>query len=154
MTQVTTSRAGSPYLRPQGAGDTYDKFDGVGLAGSGAGRFDDSFHTSEDEQVKTTREAARRVKSRLAATKRFRSIEVGPEATKTTTVDRKETFKGVTLFNRWRIGRYEITEKSETSTSYNVSAEIPVGGGSANTNMKIAEIQSGRDSRQGWYFFD
>ena len=150
-----TPSQGTPYLRPDGAGDTYDKFDGMGLAGTGAGRFDDTFQTSDVKSVKTTREAAGRVKKRLAATRKFRSIEVGPEATKTVTLEREETFKGVPLFNRWRIGRYEVTEFSKTSTSYDVSAEIVVGGGgTAGTKMKIAEIQSGESSKHGWYFFD
>lgn len=152
---ANSSATGTRYLRPEGKGDTYDKFDGMGIAGTGAGRFDDSFQTSNVESVKTTREAAQRVKKDLAATRKFQSIEVGPEAVKTTTLDREETFKGVTLFNRWRIGHYVVTEASKTSTSYDVSAEILVGGaGSATTKMKIAEVQSAQNTKQGWYFFN
>ena len=152
---ANSSTTGTRYLRPEGKGDTYDKFDGMGIAGTGAGRFDDSFQTSDVESLQTTREAAQRVKKDLAATRKFRSIEVGPKATKTSTVDRQETFKGVTLFNRWRIGHYVVTEASKTSTSYDVSADIVVGGaGTATTKMKIAEVQSAKDTKQGWYFFD
>lgn len=155
MTTTTISRnPGTRYLRPQGGGDTYDAFKGVGLSGTGAGRFEDEFQTSDSTQIETTRQAAARVKKQLAATRKFRNIEVGPEATRTVEKQRQETFKGVTLFNRWRIGRYEVSESSKETVSYDVSAELPVGGGTATTKMKVGESQSDQSKSQGWYFFD
>lgn len=152
---IKAQSSGSVYRRPHGQGDTYDDFDGVGLPGLGAGTFEDEFNQSSASQVATDPKAARKLKRRLAKTRKFKNIEVEPQAERETSHRRSEVFKGVSLFNRWRIGPYEVKETSQEVTRYQVKAEIPIGGGSASTNMKIAETSGPTSSvDKGWYFFD
>lgn len=148
-------RPGSPYLRPQGQGDTYDEFEGVSLPGLGAGSFSDQFSKTETEQVDADPKAARRLERQLERNPKFRKVEIGPTAEQATTSSQQEEFKGVTLFNRWRVGPYERTQTSQQVTTYQVSAEMPIGGGSATTRMKISETIPGpKQNQSGWYFFD
>lgn len=149
------ANTGSIYQRPRGEGDTYDDFDGVGLPGLGAGTFEDDFTQSWEAEIKTDPKAARQLKRRLAKTGKFKNIEVAPTAQQNSTSKRSEVFKGVSLFNRWRIGPYEVKTSDAQVTNYVVKAEIPVGGGSASTSMKMSEASPPTStSERGWYFFD
>lgn len=146
--------SGTPYQRPGGAGDTYDSFKGFGLAGTGAGSFSDSFAENSTQTVKASAQAVKELRQQLSGTK-FRNVRVDPDAQMHTTHQRSEVFKGVTLFNRWRIGHFTVSESSKNVTEYKVHAEIPIGGGAANTKLTMSRTEIGENlNRSGWYFFD
>lgn len=154
MNVAAKPQTGTPYLRPQGKGDTYDTFKGTDLAVAAGGRFADVENHEQTDTVETSREARRDIKKQFSKVRTFRNVKVRPEAERTSSESRSEVFKGVTIANRWRIGRFEVTTTNTASTTYKVDAEIVKSGIVAKTTMSVARPDTPQVStKSGWYLF-
>lgn len=126
--------------------DRFDSYKGVNLGIIKAGKFNNDAETITKMTV-VDKEGARKLKRQLESGGRFKHVKVDPEGERTSKRISSEIFKGVVLFNRWKVGKYTTIHGGADETRYKVKAKIPMSiGGYADMKTEVsATVPAGWD---------
>ena len=141
---------GTPVKTVSDPTDTYDSFKGVNLGIIKAGKFQDADSKESVEKI-LDKNGAAQLKKLVELTGQFKKVEVDPNAEKKTTTSGTESFKGVVFFNRWKVGLFSTSKKTDVKTLYNVQAKLPVAGGEADMSTKMSQAQPTKMESRTWF---
>lgn len=129
--------------------DTYDSFSGTDLCMVKSGRFEDIDKAGSSSNINDPA-GALKIKAQMEKSKMFYKVEVSPEAVRDTETTTTETFKGLAIGNRWKIGRFTLNQTEISTDTFTTKSVLHAGGVST---MKVAINNPPEIESKTWFTF-